>query len=49
METIVLHVLWVRAEGGGVCTDVVVHDWTDHCGGKMWDVRTAVSFIVEGS
>ena len=27
----------------------VVHDWIDLCGGEMWDVRTAVSFIVKES
>ena len=27
-----LHMLWFREEGGGVCSDVVVHDRTDLCG-----------------
>ena len=31
-----LHVVWVREEGGGVCSYVVVHDWTELCGGEMW-------------
>ena len=27
-----LHMLWIREEGRGVRSDVVVHDWTDLCG-----------------
>ena len=35
-----LHVVWVREEWGGVCSYVVVHDWTELCGGEMWDSCT---------